>query len=515
MSRKFTATLATAVTLGALIMSAEAQQHRAIRLGNPATRFSKPLKKADDLRVLLRSEKMKADVAAVLADAGWPGDVADLDRAAASGEVITIQVPPNTRLPFMAARKNKKAYAMKDVLWAGKKPIDAFGFEFTSKCVRYRLVTPKACSNFWVEEIGKDTTSEGCAPKKELPPVVSVTGAQSACVTQPVEITVNVQNPPSDGKVTLSVNGTEATTGSLSAGSFRWRFPGAPTAGRYEVKAVSGGQTATTVVEVKPCEPTCGLTVTPNPAKAGKPITVDVSGSRVAAGVTGGIKNVKVEVVQKGAVVQTIDMPAPNFAKNDVVIKKGGATTLRAVATDEAGQVSTNACTADIDVKGGFPIYVGGYFGKERLTHDDLEDHEDVFLAPGATAAAITEFSRCSPLAGLTVGILPMLSDSAQLDVALGIKGAFDDDAHTALFGDAAINKVLSKGFFGGGVSFWDIGKDSSGVGLLLQGGVDLDKDGKWQLVGQTRVPFFNQFDNIENNYQFWGGIRFRPNSWK
>src|SRR6185503_15387237 len=338
MSRKFTATLATALTLGALIMSAEAQQHRAIRLGNPATRFSKPLKKADDLRVLLRSETLKADVAAVLADYGWQGDVADLDRAAGRAEITAIQVPTNTRLPFMAARKNKKPYAMRDVLWAGKKPIDAFGFEFTSKCVRYRLVTPKACSNFWVEEMGRDTTSEGCAPKKELPPVVSVTGAQSACVTQPVEITVNVQNPPADGKVTLSVNGKEATTGSLSAGSFRWRFPGAPTVGRYEVKAVSGGQTATSVVEVKSCEPTCGLTVPPNPAKAGKPITVDVSGSRVAAGVTGGVKSVKVEVVQKGAVVQTVDMPAPNFVRNDVVVKKGGATTLRAVATDEAGQ---------------------------------------------------------------------------------------------------------------------------------------------------------------------------------
>ena len=510
MSRKFTATLATALTLGALIISAEAQQHRAIRLGNPATRFSKPLKKADDLRVLLRAEKMRADVAAVLADYGWQGDVADLDRAASSAEISTIQVPPNTRLPFMAARKNKKPYAMRDVLWAGKKPIEAFGFEFSSKCQRYRLVTPKACSNFWLEDLGKDTADPACAPKVALPPVVSVTGAQSACVTQPVEFTVNVQNPPSDGKVTLSVNGKEATTGTLSAGSFSWRFPGAPTAGRYEVKAVSGGQTATSVVEVKPCEPTCGLTVSPNPAKAGKPMTVDVSGSRVAAGVAGGIKSVKVEVVQKGAVVQTVDMPAPNFVRNDVVIKKGGTTTLRAVATDEAGQVSTNACTADLDVKGGFPIYVGGYFGKERLTHDDIDEVTDAFIATGAT-----EFSRCSPLAGLTVGILPMLSDSAQLDVALGVKFAFDDDAHTALFGDAAINKVLSKGFFGGGVSFWDIGKDSSGVGLLLQGGFDLDKDGKWQLVGQTRVPFFNQFDNIENNYQLWGGIRFRPNSWK
>jgi hypothetical protein len=492
---------------------AEAQQHRATRLGNPATRFAKPLKKPDELRVLLRSEKMKADVAAVLADIGWPGDAADLDRAAGSAEVQEMPIAPNTRLPFMAARKKGKAYAMRDVLWAGKKPIDAYGFEFSSKCERYKLITPKACSNFWIEDLGKDT-SEACAPKPQLPPVVSLSGASTACVTQPVEFTVNVQNPPADGKVVLSVNGKELTTGTLSNGQFRTSFPGAQSPGSYEVKAVSGGQSATATVEVKPCVPTCGLTVTPNPAKAGKPITVDVSGSRVAPGVAGGIKSVKVEVVQKGAVVQTVDMPGPNFVRNDIVVKKGGATTVRAVVTDEAGQTSTNTCQADIDVKGGFPIFAAGYFGKERLTHDDAGEVADA-LGTAAVAAGATEFSRCSPLAGLAIGIQPMISDKAQFEAALGVKFAFDDDSHTAVFGDAAVNRVLSKGFFGGGISWWDIGKDTSSVGLLLQGGFDLDKDGKWQLVGQTRVPFFNQFDNIDNNYQLWGGIRFRPNSWK
>ncbi len=56
----------------------------------------------------------------------------------------------------MSSRKNRKAHALVDVLWAGKKPIDAFAFEMTSNCVRYRVVTPKACGNFWVEELGKD-----------------------------------------------------------------------------------------------------------------------------------------------------------------------------------------------------------------------------------------------------------------------------------------------------------------------------------------------------------------------
>ena len=126
-----------------------------------------------------------------------------------------------------------------------------------------------------------------------------------------------------------------------------------------------------------------------------------------------------------------------------------------------------------------------------------------------------TEFSRCSPDIGFELGFQPKIGEKAQFEAAVGVKFPTDHDAHTTAFVDAAVNRVGDKGFFGGGVSFWDIGKDSSGVGLLLQGGFDLDKDGKWQLVAQTRVPFFNQFDNIDNNYQFWAGLRFRPFNWK
>jgi hypothetical protein len=507
MRTKFVALLAPALALGFVAVAAEAQQHKATRLGNPATRFSKPLKKGDDLRVVLRGEKTKADVAAVLNEVAWKGSLEDLDRAAAAAEITDVQIAPGTRLPFMASRQNRKPHALMDVLWAGKKPIDALAFEFSSNCVRYRLVTPKACGNFWIEELGKDTADPKCAPPPP-PPVVSVSGASETCVTQPVEYSITVKNPPADNKVALYVNGKELVSDTLTNGAFKFTFTGAPTPGTYEVKAVSGGVSGTTTVQVKPCLPTCGITASPLPAKAGKPFTVDLSGSRVAAGVKGGIKTAKVEVVDpKGAVVQTLEMGAGSLSRSDVVIKKGGIHTLRAVITDEASQTSTNACEAQVDVKGGLPIFVGGYFGKERLTHDDAADHDDV--------TPFAEFSRCAPQAGFEVGFQPKIGDNAEFEAALGVKFPFEDDAHTALFVDAALNRLASRGFFGGGISWWDIGKDSTGVGLLLQGGFDLDKDGKWQIVGQTRVPFFNQFDNIENNYQFWGGIRFKPNSWK
>ena len=95
-------------------------------------------------------------------------------------------------------------------------------------------------------------------------------------------------------------------------------------------------------MQVKPCQPTCGITASPLPAKAGKPFTVDVSGSRVAAGVKGGVKSAKVEVVDpNGAVVGTYDVAAPGFVNNAVVIKKGGIHTLRAVVVDEAVPAAT------------------------------------------------------------------------------------------------------------------------------------------------------------------------------
>ena len=508
MRSKVTTSMALAAALAlAAAAPAVAQQHKATRLGNPATRFAKPLKKPDDLRVLLRSEKAKADIQAILAEVGWKGRYEDLAAAAASAEISAVKIAPGTRLPFMSSRTNKKAHALVDVLWAGTKPIDAFAFEFSSNCERYRLVTPLACGNFWVEDLGKDTIDPKCnvAPPTP-PPVVSLSGASETCVTQPVEYAITVKNPPADNAITLFVNGKELVKDKLTNGSFKFTFTGAQTPGTYEVKAVSGGVTGTTSVQVKPCLPTCGITASPLPAKAGKPFTVDVSGSRVAAGVKGGVKTAKVEVVDpKGAVVGTYDLAAPSFVNSAVVIKKGGIHTLRAVVVDEAGQTSTNACTAQVDVKGGVPIYIGGYFGKERFVHDEVDGHDDALVAPGAI---------CAEHLGLGIGFQPMLGDHAQFDAQLGVKFNFEDNAHTSIFADAAVNYAGGRGFFGGGLSYWDIGKDSGGIGPLLQGGFDLDKDGKWQLVGQARAPF-SEFDDMSNNYQFWGGIRFRPNSWK
>lgn len=131
----------------------QGKPHRATHLGNPATRFAPPLKTPEDLRRTLSSEALKEDVQTVARKTGYLGDMEDFFKAVETAPIKALSIPPNTLLPAMSRRKNGKADVLYNVLWAGKQPIDAYEFSFISGEKRYRVVTPKACTNFWVEEM--------------------------------------------------------------------------------------------------------------------------------------------------------------------------------------------------------------------------------------------------------------------------------------------------------------------------------------------------------------------------
>lgn len=131
---------------------AQTEVHRSTRLGNPATRFAPPLKTPEDLRRTLSSDALREDVQQVARMSGYLGDMADFHKAVETAPIKEIAIPPNTLLPAMSTRKKGKVDLLRNVLWVGKKPIDAYEFSFISGERRYRVVTPKACSNFWVEE---------------------------------------------------------------------------------------------------------------------------------------------------------------------------------------------------------------------------------------------------------------------------------------------------------------------------------------------------------------------------
>lgn len=188
MSTKSLTLLAACCALGLLAAApAAAQQHRARNLGHPSTRFAPPLTRPEQLRQLFRDERLKADVEAILRQAGFPGDVEDLRRAAATAEITEVQLPKGHRMPYMSSRKDGQPVALMDVMWVGERPVDAYAFFFASKGRSYWCVTPKACSNFFTEDLGPE------APALLL--TQSAPAETAPCA--PIEMKVRVVNPGS------------------------------------------------------------------------------------------------------------------------------------------------------------------------------------------------------------------------------------------------------------------------------------------------------------------------------
>ncbi len=143
----------------AVLMAAPLQaQHIARRLGHPSTRFADPIHTSEELRARLTSEDLFADIDIILNLCnGWQGSIEDFRHAAATAPITALQIPVGTHLPAMSSRKNGEPILIRDLVWGGEEPIDAYEFTFYSKGRSYRCVTPKLCCNFWVEDLGPDS----------------------------------------------------------------------------------------------------------------------------------------------------------------------------------------------------------------------------------------------------------------------------------------------------------------------------------------------------------------------
>jgi hypothetical protein len=146
------------VAMGLMIFTVSAarppEEHRATHLGNPATRFAPPLSSPAELRALFADPRIRPDIVSILRQWQWRGDTNDLFRAAADERIREIRIPVGTRLPFMSSRENGRPILLRNVLWAGREPIDAYEFVFNSEGRRYRCLTPRACSNFLLVDLG-------------------------------------------------------------------------------------------------------------------------------------------------------------------------------------------------------------------------------------------------------------------------------------------------------------------------------------------------------------------------
>lgn len=199
-----------------MVMAAYGESHRATHLGNPVTRFAPPLRTSEDLRARFRDPKLQPDFAEVLRQWGWQGKIADLFAAAATAEIVEAPIAIGDTLPFMSTRKDGKPVCLRNVTWAGKEPAPAYAFNFISNGRRYRCLTPKACSNFLMIDLGdepKPALVLACnAPNQMLPgrPIkVCLTVINAGNSAEP-KVTITLPVPPGVVVSSVTDNGVVA-----------------------------------------------------------------------------------------------------------------------------------------------------------------------------------------------------------------------------------------------------------------------------------------------------------------
>ncbi len=141
-----------------------------------------------------------------------------------------------------------------------------------------------------------------------------------------------------------------------------------------------------------------------------------------------------------------------------------------------------------------------GAFGKQRRTLD-LGD------------AGVGSF--CDPLVGFKAGVEFLVTPKFVLAPAVGVAVNLDERSRTSLFADLELNYLFGNGaYVGTGVGVWDFNHSANVAGnLLIHTGVPLirytDNSARLLVVFEGRL-FFDQLDNIANNYQGWVGLRYR-----
>jgi hypothetical protein len=457
------------------------------RLGGPNACSRRPLTSVADLQKVFAAKR--AEFEAVLAQAGFPGHVPDLFAAIERGEVREVEFPVGGRIQWMALRKQGKPDLLRDGVWSGKKPFQAYELTLTSKDHRMKLIIPKECSNLAMIE------------SVEIPPPTAAVSATPAsdCISRPITIDAS-RSAVSTGKVAsveASVTGPDGKTDDLGSqtSGFRWT-KSYVVPGKYTVTAVavadSGRRSgaATTTFELKPCPPACVITLSTDDVYTREEFTVDVSASKPQVGE---IKVVRVEVInKKGEVATTMELNAP--FQTTTMLDKGGMYTFRAVAEDQYGQRSSNACEASLRVRPRKGLVTEWLAGTERRWRAGFPS------------------DRSAPLLGAAGGLNYMVNRHFELASFFGVAFNTRDSENSSLFVDLEANYRPEWGFVGGGIGGWDINhSESDAVVGLLHVGFNINAlttgGNPVAFMVQGRC-FLDKLDMLENNYVLWGGLR-------
>jgi len=538
--------VALALALAPVAAAQGGPWHDARRLGGSMAFYTPPLKTAASLKQMAAKKGMADDIRAVLRESGIP-EIADAvvatlagatssvkgglcsDATPADGTIVECEVQPGSTLLWMAYRPNVRKGRrvpgrLENVRWAGNKPFAAYLFRVTNDYKIYTFVVPKPCANLSlmsVKEIEGEpagiSLDRVCEPVGNLRETIRASGRDLARVQ----------------RVSVAINGQPA--GELTAPSWTfvsnkpgdYAFDATDTRGRpYPVTPRTAHVDACPLPEPprKPTvvPPTCRVVLSSAQVKGGYEITVDATRSTTGTSEIAPAVTVDLRDDTGAAVGQTLTLDSSLTAK--VIVRKPGTyratatvSTPRAVETGGYRYEGSVTCEDSVTIVrpvGHVSVFIDALAGKERRVRP-VDDRTTVGGGPVIANSGSTDFAQCSPLVGVKVGVAKRFSNDWEIAGAAGIAFSLVNDDNKVreheVMADIEANKYLNSGVFvGTGLSLWDLThSDTFTPAWMLHLGVPLNKNSNHPafFLVEGRL-FFDNIDDVRNNYQFWGGVR-------
>jgi hypothetical protein len=477
------------------------------RLGNPATSMHRPpLKTEADFRALFDTAKPAgrryvALVHDLLAQACVADKELEILRAAREAPVQAVSVAPGTSLRWMGSKRGaRRTRVLRPAVWAGKAPFEAFQFQTIIGDSLYTFAVPKACSNLTLLDV------------QQLPPLRAEAAVDTECeLPGGPQTRVRLSADPSSANVKLTA--VTATCGGtakeLNAGNgWTAAFPGEARGLACTYGATDSLGRPVLVTERRgrldcprppsPPPPTCSVAMTQAPDRGCWAVTMTSNQPGTVELLQNG-QPLPAKALAKGVTAPThLDAGAPATVR---VCQEGTYTAkVKMDGADARCEASLTLDRASLPMAALAP-FAAAYFGKERRAREEFNG------------------GRCAPMFGPQLGLSirpdgnPMLEIAPSVGVAINTR----DSGNTSLFAEVELNRHFGegrgKGYIGTGLGLWDFThSETTSPTWLVHYGIRLSPESArapiyW--VGQGRL-FLDELDDIDNNYQFWTGLRVR-----
>ncbi|HLP61484.1 MAG TPA: PKD domain-containing protein [Candidatus Deferrimicrobium sp.] len=333
-------TLILIVALLVLLSSTTfAKNHQLKRVGI-APLMKCGVKAPDDFKALL--VKYEKEIEKGFTDAGSASLYPDFMEQVKNGSIKIKEdvIPKGQQMQWMLFRAGK---VVKNVDWAGKKPLDVHMLTIQKDCKDYHFIVPKPCGN--IALVNETNAIPVCgisvSPEKvKVGETITVGLSGSKCATKMI---VKVYHPA----------GTLVETKELTAGDTVWKtsFKGIGEyffeAEAFNADGVVGQNECKAKTEIVNTPPECGLVVSPTATYTGKPVKMDASGS---TDVDSKVAKADFTITKDGAVADQKSVTSEPLVW-DKIFTKSGKYKVNLQVADEYGAVSTKTCESSLEVQ--------------------------------------------------------------------------------------------------------------------------------------------------------------------